>query len=630
MIEKMKMVGILAASSGKETMLRSLRELGILHIAEKAAPTGAASERFSELSKMEMVLSEYASSGKAVGSGKAAKTSKSGASQKTGKDESERQILSDEEFACLHKRVMAAYESKKTLTDSLSRVSLQLEAVSPWGDFDPADVRALREAGYEMHFYRVGKSELSRLKKDDSIKYIRLKPVDKMDTVAVLGSRLDSSWPVVEFEVPEMGAAGLREKISSCLADLEKAEETLREASRDIDSYKAQILKAKNELLFSEASGAVQDDGGVVFITGYIPEADISRFKECARSSSWAYAIDEVADDDDKVPTKVRYNKVTSLMKPVFGILGTVPGYRESDISFWFLCFFSLFFAMIIGDAGYGCLFLLAAIGLNVKSKKFTDAVLLLYVLSIANIAWGCVTGTWFGLEGAMKIPLLKGMVIPAIANYPQYFGVSAAAQQNNIMKFCFIIGTVQLSLACILNVKHKVPKKDLSFVADIGWLCTINALYYVVLLLVLNETVNVKTCFAVVGIGFLLVVCFGGMAPGLPFGKGLKAGLGGAFTTFLDTISAFGNVMSYIRLFAVGLASLAIAQSFNDMALSLSGPLKAAGIVVFVIGHALNLVMGLLSVVVHGVRLNLLEFSGQLGMEWSGIKYEPFRMLRK
>ena len=83
---------------------------------------------------------------------------------------------------------------------------------------------------------------------------------------------------------------------------------------------------------------------------------------------------------------------------------------------------------------------------------------------------------------------------------------------------------------------------------------------------------------------------------------------------------------MSYIRLFAVGMASLAIAQSFNDMGMGFTGPMKILGIAIIILGHVLNLVMGLLSVVVHGARLNLLEFSGQLGMEWSGIAYEPFK----
>ena len=123
-----------------------------------------------------------------------------------------------------------------------------------------------------------------------------------------------------------------------------------------------------------------------------------------------------------------------------------------------------------------------------------------------------------------------------------------------------------------------------------------------------------------------VVVVLFGGMSPDKSFGQGLKAGLGDAFTVFLNTISAFGNIMSYIRLFAVGMASLAIAQSFNNMAFGFKGPLVVAAVLILLIGHGLNIVMGLLSVVVHGVRLNLLEFSGQLGMEWAGIAYDPFK----
>ena len=314
----------------------------------------------------------------------------------------------------------------------------------------------------------------------------------------------------------------------------------------------------------------------------------------------------------------------------MFDILGTVPGYREYDISFWFLGFFTLFFAMIIGDAGYGCLFLLTAAALTVKSKKPSDAVQLLWVLSIATIVWGAMTGTWFGLEGAMDVPLLRSLVVPTFANYPEYFNVTTTQQQNSVMKFCFILGTVQLSLACVMNIRRKTQEKDLSWVADLGWLCAICALYFVVLYLVIGEQVNLTPIAAVVLLGFVLVVCFGGMSPDKTFAQGLKAGLGNAFTVFLNTISAFGNIMSYIRLFAVGMASLAIAQSFNNMALGFKGPLVVVGILIMLVGHGLNIVMGLLSVVVHGVRLNLLEFSGQLGMEWTGTAYAPFKKLDK
>ncbi|MCK4530023.1 MAG: ATPase, partial [Candidatus Marinimicrobia bacterium] len=91
--------------------------------------------------------------------------------------------------------------------------------------------------------------------------------------------------------------------------------------------------------------------------------------------------------------------------------------------------------------------------------------------------------------------------------------------------------------------------------------------------------------------------------------------------------ISSFSNIISYIRLFAVGMATVAIATAFNDMAAGMmQGPAIIGGVIVLIIGHSLNLVMGLLSVMVHGIRLNLLEFSGQLGLEWTGYKYLPFK----
>ena len=197
-------------------------------------------------------------------------------------------------------------------------------------------------------------------------------------------------------------------------------------------------------------------------------------------------------------------------------------------------------------------------------------------------------------------------------------------------MKFSFVIGAIQISLACILSIKKKLPEKDLSLVADIGWLIAVIALYNMVLYLVIGEDINLVPVAIAVGIAFVMVVLFGGMSPDKTFGEGVKAGLGNTFTVFLDTISCFGNVMSYIRLFAVGMASLAIAQSFNNMAAGFDGPLVIVGFIIVLIGHSLNLVMGLLSVVVHGVRLNLLEFSGQLGMEWTGIAYEPFKKNEK
>lgn len=601
MIEKMKAVCIVAQDSHKEELLTTLRDLGILHIAEKQAADADVLKRFSMLSHLSLELKDYAK-----------------------EENGETTTLSDEQFEQMYQNTVQALEQMTMIKEKRTDLVLEAERIKMWGDFDAPMVKRLCDQ-LDLHFYRMEKREYKRIKQDAHIKWIRLSPVEKMETVAVFG-RLDTSVRAMEFVIPPKGLSQLQEEIKNCDLQLSSCEAVLREAAGHLNSYAAQLLKTQNDAEYSSADRSLAYQNGLVWITGYIPNAEKEAFINAAKEHNWAWLINDVQQGDENVPTKIRYNKLTALIKPVFDILGTVPGYAEYDISFWFLAFFTLFFAMIIGDAGYGLLFLIGTVAVHIKSKHVTNVTLLFYLLSGATVVWGALTGTWFGLEGAMKIPLLKSLVIPSFANYPEYFGLSATTTQNSVMKFCFSIGVIQLALACVMNIKRKISRHNLSWLSDLGWLLSISALYLMVLYLVIGQNIQLGIVGAVVGLGFLLVVLFGGMEPGKTFGQGLKAGLGNTFTAFLDTISAFGNVMSYIRLFAVGMASLAIAQSFNNMASGFHGALVIVGAIIMIIGHVLNIVMGFLSVVVHGVRLNLLEFSGQLGMEWSGTAYNPFR----
>lgn len=601
MIEKMKVVYIVAQASRRAEMLDALRDLGILHLAEKKDADPVLIERFETLTRLSFALKDYMP------------------------ENGETEILSDEAFESLYQETDATLQRKAELNNTRTAALLAAERQRAWGDFDPEEVIKLRQSGFDFHFYRLDKKSYQALQAREDIRYIRLAPVEKQDTVAVIGT-LDETIPAMEFDLPKKSISQWEQEAADCDKELADCDAVLRKATGCLKSYSDQLLKTKNAAEYSAVNATAESENGLVWLSGYIPEADTPTFVEAAKAHNWAYSLQDVDPDDEKVPTKVRYSKISRLIEPIFAILGTVPGYREYDISFWFLAFFTLFFTMIIGDAGYGLLFLLGTAGYTIKTKKVSNATLLLFVLSVATIVWGSITGTWFGLEGAMKVPFLKALVLPGFANYPQYFGVTATVAQNNVMKFCFSIGVIQLALACIMNIRRKLNKKDLSWLSDLGWLMAICALYFLVLFLVVGQSANLTAVAAVVIAGFLLVVLFGGMAPGKTFSQGLKAGLGDAFTVFLNTISAFGNVMSYIRLFAVGMASLAIAQSFNNMGSGFHGVLVVLGVLVIILGHALNIVMGFLSVAVHGVRLNLLEFSGQLGMEWSGIAYDPFR----
>ena len=611
MIEKMKKIVIVATEGRKEAMISGIRDLGVVHISETAAPNSALSERLTSLNRVRSVLVEKAKEEK--------KNSK-----KAPKKEAPHKILSGHDFERLHEKLHAAIAERDILADEITRMGVQKDHIAKWGDFDPDQIRAFAEKGIKFSFYLLGKKEMADLPEECS--YITLKSIDKQNAIAVVGDELPAQFNGKKFSLPEMGVGQLEVEIDKRVKKVASIDGLLIESVPQIPGYDKAILKLTDEIVFNSVSDAAGSEEGLVLISGFVPESDLDAFKKAASSNSWAYVLDDPTEEDP-VPTKVRYNKVTKIMKPIFDMLGTVPGYREYDISMWFLLFLSLFFGMIIGDAAYGVIMLIVSIILNIKTKKVSNINLLLYVMSIATVIWGSLTGTWFGAEGALRIPFLRKLVIPAIANYPEQFGVDSNAAQNTVMKFCFCLGMIQLSLACVMNIIRKWKQKSLALVADLAWLAIIISIYFLSLMLVIGEQVNLTLILIVVLSGLVLVIMFGAQEPGLSFGKGLKKGLAGAFTTFLDTISAFGNVMSYIRLFAVGMASLAIAQSFNGMASPmLKGWALPAGILVLVIGHGLNIIMGLLSVVVHGVRLNLLEFSGQLGMEWAGIPYEPFK----
>ncbi len=607
MIEKMEMVHVVASVSEKKKMLSALRDLGLMHLVEKKSADRNTIERFSVLSKTILTLKEYLPK-------KADLPSK---------------ILSDEEFKTLYSDVLNAIDKKIEVIQTRSEAYSEIERVFPWGDFSPSDIEELKSLGYDLHFYRFTKKDFEKAANSKDVKLVRLGIVDKQITAAVFG-KLPSEIQASEFTLPKKSVSELRSIIQKCDDEEKKCDEILRNASLYEASFQQQLLKLQNEEEFSSANETASNDSDLVWISGYIPEVDIPKFREAAEKNKWAWAIQDVDDDDANVPTKVRYNKISRFIKPVFDILGVLPGYREQDISLWFLLFFILFFAMIMGDGGYGLLLLIGTIIYAAKTKKKSDAVFLLLVLSIATIVWGAITGTWFGMEQAMEIPFLKALVIPNFANYPAYFGVTATAQQNTIIKFAFSIGAIQMALGSILSIKKKLPEKDLSWIASAGWALAVIAMYLLSLFLVIGEPIDVVPVAVMVGIAFVLVLLFGGMSPDKTFKQGLIAGVANAFTVFLDTISCFGNVMSYIRLFAVGMAGLAIAQSFNELASGFSGPLVIMGFLVLFIGHLLNLVMCFLSVVVHGVRLNVLEFSGQVGLEWTGIPYEPFEKKTK
>ncbi|MGD1833393.1 MAG: V-type ATP synthase subunit I [Sphaerochaetaceae bacterium] len=608
MIVPMKRISIVMRTHEKTSALKKLRKMGVVHLDERKLQNekieDLASAQTSYRKINDLLLSYAKEQKKKIGN--------------TG------EVLDEKQFLTTHERLVWLSEQRNSHLQHMDELKRDIEFLTPFGEVSPEDLELLKRHSLELSVYKVATKSL----KDIEQNYFRLFNEKKDTYIALTGDTLDESVVNTRISFPDRSLEQCRKLLAEDEDRIRTIDEEIAGDIAMVHSYRYYIGKNEQDQIFENVQSSMDESDSIVsWLSGYIPETALDSFRTFAKENNLAYALDDPKEDENP-PTYVKNNKVVSIISPVFDILGTVPGYREYDISMWFLMFFAIFFAMIVGDGAYGAIFFSGAIALHLKSRKATNAVVLLYVLSTTSIIWGAITGTWFGSQEILtSVPFLKSLVIPNISSFPELFSMEATTAQNTVMKFCFIIGTVQLSLACVMNIHRKIGQKDLSAVADAGWLIMVDSLYFVVLMLVINETIQVQTVAALVGVGFVLVVLFGAQGPGISFLKGLAGGAANLFTTFLDSISTFSNIISYIRLFAVGMASLAIAQSFNNIASSMmSGFAIPVGILILLIGHGLNLVMALLSVVVHGVRLNLLEFSGQLGMEWTGYQYNPFR----
>lgn len=613
MIEPMKKVFLIVQTHNKKEMLKKLRKAGLVHVIEAEKPRSTEIEelgkRSESLSRIHAALVEATDAKHPV----------------------EQKHLDEDAFVELTQQLDKELAERKTLQDLVTRDEREAERLAPWGEFSLDDIAALANQGIRLDFYTIGRKELDGLK---DVPYLELDSVEGLAAFATVNGTGGYIPGATKFELPEKSLSFLRTEIKESNARIDEIGHDIQMAV----SYREEVEKAikltEQDVRFEHVALSMDGDEDICYLEGYLPARKEADFQKLAKENAWGYDTEE-PEGEDNPPTLLRYPKGFGIMQPIYDILGTLPGYRERDISVWFLLFFVVFFAMIVGDAGYGLVFVIIGLLLRKKAGKGTAASNLVTLLGGGTVVWGALTGTWFGSQLIMEhLPFLQKLVIPQLTNFPEtemFSQVTSKDVQNTMMGFCFLLGTIQLSLACVMNIVYKAGKKNISLLADVGWLLDILALYQVILMLVFSKKIDTTLAFSTVGVGFALVLVFGNQGPGVKFGDGLKTGLAGFLPTFLNTISCFSNTMSYIRLYAVGMAGFAIGNSFDTMAEGVfrSAPLLVGVIgflFVVLIGHSLNLVMSLLSVIVHGIRLNILEFSNQLGMEWSGYKYDPFR----
>jgi V/A-type H+/Na+-transporting ATPase subunit I len=529
------------------------------------------------------------------------------------------------------RRLIGLSDESQALREELAAALKDLERADGLGDYDPGEIERLRVDGIPLRVFECPPERLDAVSED--VSWIRLPAGANGARIAVVGDPGRGLPPeAVPVEIPPRGPAALRERVRGVTERLGDIEGELCPLSSAAPALKGERALREADLELETLRSGMESDGPVACLSGWIPERDLPRLRDEARRRAWALAAVDPAPDE-MPPTKVENPGIVRIVDPLFEFLGTVPSYREYDISGWFLLFFGLFFAMIFGDGGYGLVMLAASAAALIRvrrsGKPVPQFLKLVLLLTGTTLAWGAATGSWFALPTERLPGFLHAIAVPAIMN-------GNPNADTNIKIFCFIIGAAQLALAHLKNIRRDFP--DPRFIAQVGSLALVIGMFTAVLNLVVDSARFPIPGWALglIGGGFLLVLVFGGWNGSL-LGSIIE-GLKGFIATFLGTVSVFADVVSYIRLWAVGLAGVAISQTVNGMVGGMTGGDGAAGpilaflvrglfgIVLLAVGHGLNLAMSVLSVLVHGVRLNMLEFSSHLGMEWSGYRYDPLR----
>jgi V/A-type H+-transporting ATPase subunit I len=639
MIVAMKKVSLVVLDKERESSLEKLRDLGVMHLERKTVQSGALTKLLERRARLESalgILRAYPLPKKAENPVPAEPPHRRKTDRREEEDFYSADSINRPAPPDLADQALALGEEKKGLQEQLVFLGKEQSRIEKWGDFDPRAFAEFAGKGLVLIPYELSEKAYESLPEDVELIVLGR---DKSGLKALAAGKEipgESPWPLPERSLSETTAliAEVRDK----LADIENQFQRLAPGQAAIS---ARLERLQAEIEFETARAGLESvdevpaEFSVSWLTGFVPADEVGLVKRGAAENGWALIADDPGEDD-MVPTKLKNNRLASLIRPLTDFLEVVPGYKEIDISGFFLFFFVIFFGMIFGDAGYGALIVLAALaGIIKTAKKGVPPILkLLLLLGISNFTWGALTCSWFGLRTAQIPGVLQGLSLPLISNVTaNKSAFDQAVVQQNLMIFCFSLALLQLSIGHILAIAHD---RSLKILGHLGSIAMLGGMYFIILSLIAsNEARSIPMYPVAVYVfagGFLLNFVFASYEGSI--GRSILESLKNIISVILGIANIFSDIMSYIRLWAVGLAGGAIADTVDTMAFQIAG---AAGpvvmhfvvfvlaVVLLVFGHGLNLVLNVLSVLVHGVRLNTLEFSGHVGLSWAGTAYKPF-----
>lgn len=603
----MEKITIACLEQDRQSAVSQLQKLGTVHVVPMAEP---ASDAMDALRLQKERLSKVIN---AFGNILAENKAKPGASP----------LVSPEKTV---DEVLGLLEDNKLSSEELSKVRRNISALRPWGQFSDKIIADLAKRGINVLLCSAAASNMPTMPENAVLKVISEERGTAFFAVIFKGELDRDSLPTVTLpENTDLSFWTDKEKqLEKHLDENRNALLNLAISCSDALNDFAGIMDER--LAFATARDGMLSSGRLAFLKGYVPCEQIDILRATAVRNGWAIRYESVPDDDADAPTDLKIPKAFSMARQIFDFVGILPGYHEIDVSVSMLVFLSLFCGILVGDAGYGTIMTLLVLWFRrkVTDEKKRSGMNLLLIMSLSVLIYGALTCNWFAIP-TEKFPSWLN-ICPWMCNNDKHIQLLSLF----IGAFHMCLARVWRSILAARQIKLSEDntwtflKKIREVIGHLSWGLFIWANFGLTkqLIVVGGDVKDLPAPYAwLYGIGLVMILIFNidwtdmGTIIYMPF----------------SFINDFVDVLSYIRLYAVGLSGFYIANSFNGMATSLHSInmpwLSIPGaILILLAGHLLNVALACMGVLVHGVRLNTLEFSGHMDLSWSGKPYKPLK----
>ncbi|MDR2026186.1 MAG: hypothetical protein LBQ01_01340 [Prevotellaceae bacterium] len=511
-------------------------------------------------------------------------------------------------------------EQLAKLEASIAKVSKDIEEALPWGEFNEDDIERIASLGITPKFYEIPVRQFDE-------NWANIYPLYEINRTkgrvyfVILQDSQDFNFELQAVKPPSQSCVKLQNELHRLNERHSHYKRQLASLAMSAGILSEERKRLTEKIDYNTAKLSAQNEAGdsIKILTGWLPKENRDKFEAFLETRDTVYFTEEKIKDGEEPPVLLKNNKFVRLFEPITNLY-SLPNYRELDPTPFFAPFFMLFFGFCLGDGGYGFLILVAAslLKLKIKNAGIRSVLTLAQYMGAATVLFGVITATFFGISMDSIRP---DKIIERLFDLKENFGM---------MILSLMLGFIQIIFAMFVSAAKTVKQKGWKYALS-TWAWIVVIIGGAVLYALKDSSGNIAVLYTVGIIWCLaeLVALFyntPGKNPFVNFASGLM-------TTYNMISGLMGDMLSYIRLFVLGLTGGILGGVFNSLAVTTGDGIdipvvsQLITLIILLFGHSLNFSLNILGAVVHPLRLTYVEFYKNAGFNGGG---HPFKLFEK